>query len=110
MRRLTATRRRLRARVRACAVSQCACRVVLCYGSDAVEEVRAKEVEAATAEADYRRLVATGKAKLEFGIAEGDLWTYFCMARLCAGNRPIHFQYNETLIHCACAVVCVRCH
>jgi hypothetical protein len=57
------------------------------YRSDE-EAVRAKEVEAEKAEADYRRLVATGKGKLEFGIAEGDLWTYFCMARLCAGIAP----------------------
>jgi hypothetical protein len=64
--------------------------------------VRAKEVEAAKAEADYRRLVATGKAKLEFGIAEGDLWTYFCMARLCAGTAP---PRPPIISHAACGGV-----
>ncbi len=65
----------------------CVVALFVWYRSDE-EAVRAKEVEAEKAEADYRRLVATGKGKLEFGIAEGDLWTYFCMARLCAGTAP----------------------
>lgn len=68
-------------------------------GSDE-EAVRAKEVEAAKAEADYRRLVATGKAKLEFGIAEGDLWTYFCMARLCAAACEAE-ECREWMTKCA---------
>jgi hypothetical protein len=53
-------------------------------------ELSAKEIQAAEAEADYRRLVAVGKAKLEHGIAQEDLWTYFCMARLCSGTVYYH--------------------
>jgi len=32
----------------------------------------------------YKKYVAKGKDKLSLGLSQNDLWTFFCMARLCA--------------------------
>lgn len=52
-----------------------------------VLELVTKQLEASAAQMAYQRFVEKGKDKLRLGIEHEDLWTYFCMARLCAGTH-----------------------